>query len=64
VVVDFDGDEEHYLLGNPEERREGYTTVSPESPMGAALMGKTAGDTVEWSVGANQFSAKVLRVSV
>ncbi|HWW55250.1 MAG TPA: transcription elongation factor GreA, partial [Acidimicrobiales bacterium] len=37
LTIDFDGDEEHYLVGNPEERREGYTTISPESPLGSAL---------------------------
>jgi transcription elongation factor GreA len=64
VTIDFEGDEERYLIGNVEERRTGLTTISPEAPLGAALMGRTAGDTVEWTVGANRFSAKVIDVSV
>jgi len=64
VTIDFDGDEEHYLVGNPEERREGYTTISPESPLGAALLGKGVGGGVEWRVGDNIFTAKVINVGV
>jgi transcription elongation factor GreA len=64
VTIDFEGDEERYLVGNPEERREGYTTISPESPLGASLLGKVMGDSVSWRVGDNTFSAKVVNVSV
>src|SRR5579872_2506092 len=35
VTIEFEGDEERYLVGNAEERREGHTTISPESPLGA-----------------------------
>jgi len=64
VTIEFEGDEERYLVGNAEERREGHTTISPESPLGAALMGKTAGAEVEWQVGPNSFTAKVVNVRV
>ena len=35
-----DDDVERYLLGSIEERREGISVVSPNSPLGQALMGK------------------------
>jgi transcription elongation factor GreA len=64
VTIDFDDDEEHYLVGSTEERRAGHTTITPESPLGSALMGKVAGDEVEWQVGANRFRAKVVHVGI
>lgn len=64
VTVDFDGDEERYLVGNAEERRDDCVTVSPESPMGAALVGRSEGDTVTWSVGTNTFTVKILSIGV
>ena len=64
VTIEFDGDAEHYLVGSTEERREGHTTITPESPLGSALMGKVAGDDVEWEVGPNRFKAKVVHVGV
>jgi transcription elongation factor GreA len=66
VTLDFGGgDEEHFLVGNPEERREGHQTVSPSSPLGAALMEHVVGDTVEWQVGNNKpLSAKIVAIGV
>jgi transcription elongation factor GreA len=43
-----DGDEtETYLLGHIEEKGE-YDVISPTSPLGSALIGKRAGDEVEY----------------
>src|ERR1700761_179647 len=41
-----DDDVERYLIGSIEERREGVAIVSPNSPLGQALMGHVAGDKV------------------
>jgi len=48
VSIRYDGDDdvEKYLIGSIEERREGVTVMSPGSPLGQALMGSNAGDTV------------------
>src|ERR1700738_1700570 len=43
-----DDDVERYLLGSIEERREGIPVVSPNSPLGQALMGKRVGDQVSY----------------
>lgn len=48
VSVVFEGDDEveKYLVGSIEEQRDDVTVVSPGSPMGAALLGASVGDTV------------------
>src|SRR6201996_7716681 len=48
VSLRYVGDEdvERYLIGSIEERREGVSIVSPNSPLGQALMGHVAGDKV------------------
>ena len=52
VTIVFDGDDEddaeRYLVGSIEEQVEDVTVVSPGSPMGAALLGATVGDGVQY----------------
>ncbi len=50
VELRYDGDDdtEKYLLGSIEERQEGVEVLSPGSPLGKALLGATAGDTVSF----------------
>jgi transcription elongation factor GreA len=50
VTIRYDGDDdaESYLLGSIEERREGLEIMSPGSVLGDALMGKRAGEWVEY----------------
>ena len=50
VTVKYDDDDEmqSLVVGTIEERREGMSVVSPQSPMGQALIGKSAGDTIEY----------------
>lgn len=50
VGIRFDGDDdvERYLVGSIEEKREGVSIVSPGSPLGQALLGHRAGDTVAY----------------
>jgi transcription elongation factor GreA len=45
---DPDSDAERYLVGNMEEQVDGADVVSPESPLGAALAGAGAGDSVSY----------------
>jgi transcription elongation factor GreA len=44
-----DDDVERYLVGSIEERRDDLAVVSPGSPLGKALIGHGAGDTVEYA---------------
>ena len=52
IVVELryegDDDTEKYLLGSIEERQEGVEVLSPGSPLGKALLGACAGDTVSF----------------
>jgi transcription elongation factor GreA len=46
VVLDVDGDEETYLLGSREDHHDDHDILSASSPMGQAVRGARAGDTV------------------
>ena len=50
VTLRYEGDEdtERYLIGSIEERREGLAVISPNSPLGQALLGKRPGDSVSY----------------
>jgi transcription elongation factor GreA len=50
VSLRYVGDEdiERYLIGSIEERREGVPVISPNSPLGQALMGHKVGDKVAY----------------
>jgi transcription elongation factor GreA len=50
VTLRYEGDDdtERYLIGSIEERREGLAVISPNSPLGQALLGKHPGDTVSY----------------
>jgi transcription elongation factor GreA len=46
VVLDVDGEEETYLLGSREDHHDDHDILSASSPMGTAVTGARAGDTV------------------
>ncbi len=50
VELRYEGDDEteKYLVGSIEERQEGIENLSPGSPLGEALLGARAGDTVSF----------------
>jgi transcription elongation factor GreA len=50
VGIRYEGDDdvERYLLGSIEEQHDDLDVVSPGSPLGEALMGRSAGDTVSF----------------
>ena len=51
VEVQFEGDDETetFLLGSREDHVEGYQIYSPSSPLGAAVLGHSAGETVSYT---------------
>jgi transcription elongation factor GreA len=57
-----DDDVEHYLVGSIEERREGVSVVSPNSPLGQALLGCKAGDTVTYEAPSGKLEVEVVKV--
>jgi transcription elongation factor GreA len=50
VTIRYEGDdeEERYLLGSIEERRDDVAVISPGSPLGQALSGRHVGETVDY----------------
>jgi transcription elongation factor GreA len=64
VGIEFGPGEEpeQYLVGHIEERREGLDVLSPESPLGAKLLGKRAGDQATYEVKGNTLTVKIASV--
>jgi transcription elongation factor GreA len=48
IAYEGDDDIEWYLIGSIEERRDDVAVMSPNSPLGLALMGHRAGDIVSY----------------
>ena len=66
VTIVYDGDDddmaERYLIGHPEEKTPELDVMSPQSPLGAALLGKRAGDLVEYQAPNGVLQVRVLEV--
>jgi transcription elongation factor GreA len=59
TTTDEDGDEDTFLLGSREDRPEGLTVVSAQSPLGRALVGRKIGDTVTYEAPAGTFEVTI-----
>jgi transcription elongation factor GreA len=58
-----DEDEETYLLAaSKEERVDGVRTVTVDSPLGAALLGRRAGDRITYTAPGGTFACQVVRL--
>jgi len=57
-----DDDVERYLVGSIEERREDLPVISPQSPLGQALVGHRAGETVEFEAPRGTLSVEIVEV--
>ena len=64
VVYEGDSDDmaERYLIGNMEEHTDGADVISATSPLGAALDGATAGQTITYDAPTGPLTVKVLAV--
>jgi len=62
TTVDDDGDSETFLLGSREDRAGGLPIVSAASPLGKALVGRKAGETVSYAAPAGEFSVRITGV--
>ncbi|MHB8263913.1 MAG: transcription elongation factor GreA [Acidimicrobiales bacterium] len=64
VTVLYDGDDENQSLvvGTIEEKPEGLSVVSPQSPLGQSLMGKRVGDTVEFEAPTGTLKVRILKL--
>jgi transcription elongation factor GreA len=64
VAIEFGPGEEpeRYLVGHIEERHDVHDVLSPESPLGSALLGKREGDEATYEVNGNRLTVKVAAV--
>ncbi len=64
IVYEGDSDDmaEKYMIGNMEEVVEGADVISATSPLGAALDGAAAGDTITYDAPNGSLTVKVLSV--
>src|SRR4051812_7641770 len=65
VEIRYDGvdDTQRYRLGSIEERHDELVVMSPGSPLGSALMGHVAGDTVEYEAPGGTLKVEIVTVS-
>ena len=64
TVVDGDGDETEFLVAPAENKVPGLLLASPDSPLGAALLGTTPGATVTYEAPGGTFTYEVKAVHV
>jgi transcription elongation factor GreA len=64
VALRYEGDDEveRYLIGSIEERPDGLPVISPQSPLGQALVGRGVGDTVEYQAPSGTLKVEVVEV--
>jgi transcription elongation factor GreA len=64
IVYDGDPDDmaERYMIGNMEEKIEDADVISSTSPLGAALSGSSAGDSITYDAPNGSMTVKVLSV--
>ncbi|HXW34334.1 MAG TPA: transcription elongation factor GreA [Acidimicrobiales bacterium] len=64
VTIRYDGDDdvERFLVGSIEERHEEHNVVSPGSPLGQALLGKSAGDVVEYEAPGGSLRVHIVEI--
>ena len=65
VAICYEGDDdpERYLIGSIEERRDDVEVVSPGSPLGQALLGKSVGDVVDFEAPGGVLKVEVVDIS-
>jgi len=66
VTLRYHGDDEEdvqsFFLGSIEERRGDMPVVSPGAPLGQALLGRTAGETVEYEAPGGALRVDIVKV--
>jgi len=64
VSLRYAGDEEveRYFVGSIEERRSDAAVVSPRSPLGQALLGHRAGETVSYEAPNGQLRVEIVSI--
>ena len=65
VGIRYEGDDEaeRYLIGSIEERHDDLEVISPGSPLGRALVGRTVGETVEYEAPSGMLKVEIVEVA-
>jgi transcription elongation factor GreA len=64
VSLRYEGDDdvERYLVGSIEEEQDGVSVVSPDSPLGLALLGHKVGDIVEYEAPGGVLKVEIVAI--
>jgi transcription elongation factor GreA len=64
VSIRYEGDDdvERFLVGSIEERHDELNVVSPGSPLGQALLGKSPGEVVEYEAPGGMLRVEIVKV--
>lgn len=64
VSLRYDGDDdvERFLIGSIEERREDVPVISPASPLGQVLLGRKAGEWVEYEAPGGTLKVEIVEI--
>jgi transcription elongation factor GreA len=64
VTLRYDGDDDtqEFFVGSIEERRGDMPVVSPDAPLGRALMGRAAGESVEYDAPGGTLRVEIVSV--
>ena len=57
-----DADVERYLIGSIEERHDELAVISPNSPLGQALLGRGPGETIEYQAPSGTLRVEIVKV--
>ena len=64
VGLRYEGDDdvERFLVGSIEERRDDLPVISPQSPLGIALLGHKEGETVEYEAPSGTLAVEIVEI--
>lgn len=64
VHLRYEGDSEteQFLIGSIEEKRPGVSVVSPNSPLGQAIIGKREGQTIEYESPGGKLRVEIVKI--
>ena len=64
VALRYEGDDDadRFLVGSIEERRDDVAVVSPQSPLGQALIGRRKGDVVEYQAPGGNLKVEIVDI--
>jgi transcription elongation factor GreA len=64
TVIDDDGDEMEFFVAPAENKIDGMLLASPDSPLGAALLGKRPGEDATYEAPGGKFTYKVKSIRI